>query len=90
MCLCIRVSNAIGQIFWLLYILGFDVYFWDPDVRIGYLMYFETRGVSLNVNCGSDFSFLLYLVVMASIVLSLNGNCTESWREAGRRFADIF
>ena len=62
--------------------------FWDPDVRIGYLLYFGTRGVSLNVNCGSDFFFLLYLVVMASIVLSLNGNCIESWRELGRHPAD--
>ena len=70
-------------IFW-----GFDVYFWDLDVRIGYLMYFGTRGISLNVNCGSDFSFLLYLVMMASIALNLNGNCTESWRELGRRPAD--
>ena len=39
----------------------------------------------MNVIYGSDLSFLPYLVVMAGHILSLNGNCLESWRELGRR-----
>ena len=52
-------------------------------------MYFGTRGISLKVTYGGDFSFLLYLTVITSIVLSLNEIHLESWRELGRRPADI-
>ena len=49
---------------------------------------FGTSGVSFNVIYGSDLSFLHCFVVIASIVISLNGSYTESWRELDRRLAD--